>query len=40
MAAAGSNQARSNPDLRKRIDEARRAVARAKASRRRCPPNW
>jgi len=27
MAAAGSNQARSNPDLRKRIDEARAAVA-------------
>jgi K+-transporting ATPase ATPase C chain len=27
MAAAGSNQARSNPDLRKRIDEARVAVA-------------
>ncbi len=27
MAAAGSNQARTNPDLRKRIDEARAAVA-------------
>ncbi len=27
MAAAGSNQARSNPDLRKRIDQARSAVA-------------
>ena len=27
MAAAGSNQARSNPDLRKRIDEATAAVA-------------
>ncbi len=27
MSAAGSNQARSNPDLRKRIDEARAAVA-------------
>ena len=27
MAAAGSNQARSNPDLRKRIDETRAAVA-------------
>ena len=27
MAAAGSNQARSNPDLRKRIDEARAALA-------------
>lgn len=27
MAAAGSNQARTNPDLRKRIDEARIAVA-------------
>ena len=27
MAAAGSNQARSNPDLRKRIAEARAAVA-------------
>lgn len=27
MAAAGSNQARTNPDLRKRIEEARRAVA-------------
>lgn len=27
MAAAGSNQARTNPDLRARIDEARRAVA-------------
>lgn len=27
MAAAGSNQARSNPDLIKRIDEARTAVA-------------
>lgn len=27
MAAAGSNQARSNPDLIKRIDEARAAVA-------------
>lgn len=27
MAAAGSNQARTNPDLRKRIDEARVAVA-------------
>jgi len=28
MAAAGSNQARSNPDLRKRIDAARADVAR------------
>ena len=28
MAAAGSNQARSNPDLRKRIDEATAAVAK------------
>lgn len=27
MSAAGSNQARSNPELRKRIDEARAAVA-------------
>ncbi len=27
MAAAGSNQARTNPDLRKRIDETRAAVA-------------
>ena len=27
MSAAGSNQARSNPDLRKRIDETRAAVA-------------
>lgn len=27
MALAGSNQARTNPDLRKRIDEARAAVA-------------
>ncbi len=27
MSAGGSNQARSNPDLRKRIDEARAAVA-------------
>lgn len=27
MAAAGSNQARTNPDLRKRIDEARATVA-------------
>ncbi|MBN8214650.1 MAG: potassium-transporting ATPase subunit KdpC [Xanthomonadales bacterium] len=27
MSAAGSNQARSNPDLRKRIDDARAAVA-------------
>ncbi len=27
MALAGSNQARSNPDLRKRVDEARAAVA-------------
>ena len=27
MAAAGSNQARSNPELRKRIDETRAAVA-------------
>jgi len=27
MAAAGSNMARSNPDLRKRMDELRRAVA-------------
>ncbi len=27
MAAAGSNQSRGNPDLRKRIDEARTAVA-------------
>lgn len=27
MALAGSNQARSNPDLRKRLDEARAAVA-------------
>lgn len=27
MAAAGSNQARTNPDLRKRVDEARAAVA-------------
>ncbi len=27
MSAAGSNQARSNPDLRKRIDEARAAAA-------------
>lgn len=28
MALSGSNQARTNPDLRKRIDEARAAVAR------------
>lgn len=28
MAAAGSNQARTNPDLRKRLDETRAAVAR------------
>ncbi|WP_429002452.1 potassium-transporting ATPase subunit KdpC [Xanthomonas sacchari] len=27
MAAAGSNQARSNPDLRKRLDDTRQAVA-------------
>ncbi|WNH46999.1 potassium-transporting ATPase subunit KdpC [Xanthomonas hawaiiensis] len=27
MSAAGSNQARSNPDLRKRLDETRQAVA-------------
>ncbi len=38
MAAAGSNQARTNPDLRKRIDEAPPPSPRAKASPRRTVP--